>query len=69
MSRLIQLTRADQQNSSGQDSQEITINVARILMVEDNHGRDQGRSRIFMENGKQILVEEDQDEIREMANA
>lgn len=68
MAQLIRLTKADQVNSTGQESTEITINVARILMIEDNHGRDQGQSRIFMENGKQILVMEDQDEIRDLAN-
>ena len=68
MAQLIQLTRADN-NHTSQENQEITVNVARILMIEDNQGRDQGASRVTMENGKAILVEESQDEIRELANA
>ncbi len=67
MAQLIRLTRADN-STTGHENQEITVNVFRILMVEDNQGRDQGESRVILENGKTLLVEESQDEIRDLAN-
>lgn len=64
MPHLIQLTRVhNTMNPAGSD--EITINTMRILMMEDNHGRDDGQTRIFLENGKTVLVAESQDDIRE----
>lgn len=67
MPHLIRLTRAHNTHTAG-GSEEITINTMRILMIEDNHGRDDGETRIFLENGKTILVQESQDDIRDMAN-
>ena len=67
MARLIQVTRAGN-NTSSDDATELTINTHHIVLVEDNIGRDEGTSRIVLSNGKTILVEESQDDIRELAN-
>lgn len=68
MPHLIRLTRAHNTHTAA-GSEEITINTMRVLMMEDNSGRDDGETRIFLENGKTILVQESQDDIRDMANA
>lgn len=67
MARLIQLTRPDN-NKVGHESTYVTINTGRILMVEDHHGREEGESVVFLENGKKLIVMESQDEIRDLAN-
>lgn len=68
MAQLIRLTKADN-STTGQENQEITVNVARILMLEDYQGREQGETRVILESGKTVLVEESQDEIRDLANS
>ncbi len=62
---LIRLTRASRNSTNPPDSYEITVNTGRIMFIEDYDGPDEGESRIWLENGRQLVVMESQDEIRE----
>lgn len=62
---LIRLNRAPKNSINAPDSYEITVNTARIMFIEDYDGPDEGESRIWLENGRQLVVMESQDEIRE----
>jgi|GEM_PF-4508796 len=63
---LIPLTRAISTGSIGPDSNEILVNTMRIMYVEDYEGHDEGECRIWLDNGRQIVVMESQDEIRDL---
>ena len=62
---LIRLTRASRNSINEPDSYEITVNTMRIMFIEDYDGPDEGESRIWLDNGRQLVVMETQDEIRE----
>ncbi len=62
---LIRLTRASRSSSTQPDFLEITVNVSRVMYIENYDGTDEGESRVWMESGRQIIVMETQDEIRE----
>lgn len=49
-------------------SEEVSVNVRSIVLVEDYHGTSEARTRVLLENGKSLLVLESQDEIRDLAN-
>lgn len=68
MANLIRLTQADSGHSQSFVSHEVTVNVFRILMIEDYEGPNDAHSRIVLENGKSLFVTETQDEIRDLAN-
>lgn len=67
MANLIKLTRAESHDRNDRPN-EITLGVYNILMIEEAVDPEPGRSRILLENGKTLYVEEDQDEIRDLAN-
>lgn len=67
MAQLIKLNRAD--NGSAAFSNEITVSVRNILLIEDFNGQNGEHSRIYLEGGKSLYVTETQDEIAELANS
>ncbi len=62
---LIRLTRAARNSVNEPASYEITVNTMRVMYIEDYDGPDEGESRIWLDNGRQIVVMESQDEIRD----
>ncbi|MCB9232822.1 MAG: hypothetical protein H6581_14215 [Bacteroidia bacterium] len=66
--RLIKLTKAQDRHSDNSHSDDIVINALKILTIEETHEKEDGNARIVMENGKSIYVEENMDEILDMAN-
>lgn len=67
MAQLIRLTRANTSHSHTEISNEITVNIFQILMIEDYHGSDDGESRVTLQNGKNLIVTESQEDIRALA--
>lgn len=68
MARFIRLTAIESGSLGSEENKEITVNTMKILWIEDTHERELGNSRVLLENGKSLFVEEDQDEIRDLAN-
>ncbi|MEM1000404.1 MAG: hypothetical protein AAGN35_25350 [Bacteroidota bacterium] len=66
MALLIKLNRAD--NGSPQFSNEIVVSVRNILMIEEFQNSYGAHSRVYLENGKSLYVEESMDDILSMAN-
>jgi hypothetical protein len=69
MINLIKVTLATSGHVETQMSDQVSINIRSILLVEDYHGNNDANSRILMENGKSFLVVETQDEIRDLCNS
>lgn len=68
MALMIKLTMAQSGHVETMMSEEVTVNVRNIVLVEDYHGTSEARSRVLLENGKSLLVLETQEEIRDLAN-
>ena len=66
MALLIKLTRSD--NGSAAFSNEVVVSVRNILMIEDYQDHNGSHSRVYLENGKSLYVEETMDDILSMAN-
>ena len=67
--RLIKLNLAqDRHSQNDQQQDEIIINALKILTIHETHEKEDGNSRITMENGKSIYVEESMDDIADLAN-
>ena len=71
MAKLIRVTRVVNETASrSPESPEILINTMKIRMVEHNlNDSIEGATRILLDNGKSIYVEESQDDIMERANS
>jgi uncharacterized protein YlzI (FlbEa/FlbD family) len=67
MPHLLHLTRALSPNGETESGTELTINSFHIMVIEDTHPREPGNSKIWMSNGKIFFVEENQDQIRDLA--
>jgi hypothetical protein len=68
MIHLIKVTLATSGHVETQMSNEVSVNIRNILLVEDYIGNSDAHARILLENGKSLLVVETQDEIRDMCN-
>ena len=68
MAQLIRVTIAPSGHTETLMSEEVSVNVRHIVLVEDYHGSSEARTRILLENGKSLLVLEGQDEVRDLAN-
>jgi hypothetical protein len=66
MALLIKLTRSD--NGSAAFSNDIVVSVRNILMIEDYQDQNGSQSRVYLENGKSLYVEETMDDILAAAN-
>jgi|GEM_PF-4690569 hypothetical protein len=69
MAQLIRVTLAQSGHVETMMSEEVSVNVRSIVLVEDYHGTSEARTRILLENGKSLLVIESQEEIRDLANS
>lgn len=68
MVHLIKVTLAPSGHVETMMSDEVSVNIRNIVLVEDYNGPSDARSRILLENGKSLHVLESQDEIRALAN-
>lgn len=68
MAQLIKVTMAPSGHVETMMSEEVSVNVRHIVLVEDYHGTSEARTRVLLENGKSLLVLESQEEIRDLAN-
>ena len=66
--RLIRLNLAQDRHSTNEQQDEIIVNALKILTIHETHEKEDGSSRITMENGKSIYVEESMGDVMDMAN-
>lgn len=66
--RLIKLTPAASGHSESPEDSFIIVNTMKIIMVLETHENERGNSRVVLDNGKSLYVDESQDDVMDMAN-
>lgn len=66
--RLIRVTPASGGHTESPEDAALILNTMKIVMVMETHESERGNSRIVLDNGKSIYVDESQDEVMDLAN-